>query len=149
MDSYAYSCSAYPEGLLAVAAGLAVAVTVSASGVGAATAQHTGSAHKYCYAVIARIHPPAPASHVIAHGCSISAVGAAQERAVLIARQDVPLVTFYENADYAGNADTIYGHDGPCDSSGYGISDLTYENNWVIGGISSYTTSNLCSGQKY
>ena len=48
-----------------------------------------------------------------------------------------------------GNSDTIYGDNGPCDASGYGISDLTYENNWVIDGISSYKTHSYCWGQQY
>jgi hypothetical protein len=120
----------------------------------AATSNYTGVT-KHCYTLITKIHPPGLASHVIARGCSSTAAGAAKAAGAAItqkglaASSETPLVTFYQNADYTGNSDTVYGNDGPCDPNGYGLGDLSYENDWVVDGISSYQTHSYCWGQEY
>jgi hypothetical protein len=106
------------------------------------------SAAGYCYTVIAKINPPAPASRVVARHCYATSAKAS------VAESQIPdtetsLVTFYQNEGYTGNSDTIYGKNGPCDPSGYGLSNLSYENSFVVGGISSYKTHNSCGGQSY
>ena len=126
--------------LLAVALSPASA---NASPAGATTAKH-------CYTIIEKIVPSAPAARVIARGCASTTAAADLARQKAVPNCGcAPLVTFYQNVDYAGYDDTIYGKDGPCDYTGYGLSDLTYENDYVISGISSYQTHNCCWGQKY
>jgi hypothetical protein len=121
----------------------ALTAHVAASGRQAAT-------YKYCYTVIAKIDPPKPASRVVSRGCSSQhAAGSVLPQGVTIPATEAPLVTFYQNEGFTGSSDTIYGDNGPCDASGYGLSDLTYENDWVIGGISAYQTHSSCWGQKY
>lgn len=119
------------------------------------TTSSQAAATKHCYTVIQKIHPPAMASRVIARGCSSTATGADTSAKAAVAEKGLaasdvaPLVTFYQNSDYTGNSDTIDGSDGPCDPEGYGLGDLSYENVWVIDGISSYQTHSSCWGQEY
>jgi hypothetical protein len=48
---------------------------------------------------------------------------------------------------YSPAVDTLYGDWGNCDAAGYGFSDLTYENDVIVEGISSYQTYCGCNGQ--
>lgn len=56
------------------------------------------------------------------------------------------LVTFFEDANYVGYYDTIYGQYGPCDAAGYGFSDLSGAE-FAVNGISSYYYFNSCNTQ--
>ncbi|MGB6453088.1 MAG: hypothetical protein WBH47_01235 [Streptosporangiaceae bacterium] len=121
----------------------------SASSPAATASQIPTGSGEYCYTVIAKDDPPAPTTHVVSQGCSNTSTSAALSQNGLSASSEAPLVTFYENEDYGGPSDTIYGDNGPCDASGYGIPDLSYTNDWVVNGISSYETHSSCWGQKY
>ena len=106
--------------------------------------------YEYCYTVIAKIQPPKPASRVISRTCSSKhATDSVLPQGVAVSDAESPLVTFYENEDYGGASDTISGKNGPCDGNGYGLSDLSYSNTWVVNGITSYKTHSSCWAQQY
>lgn len=59
----------------------------------------------------------------------------------------VPLAELYADTNYGGKSFIVYGNQGPCDASGYTISDSTTPNT-TVGGISSFRAYNNCNNQK-
>jgi hypothetical protein len=132
---------------------LAIPATAFASTGNSSETSHADTAAKgtqYCITVIAKINPPQPASRVVSRTCSTQhAPDSVLPKGVKVAATESELVTFYQNEDYTGNSNSVYGKNGICDGNGYGLSDLTYENQVVVGGISSYKTHSECWGQQY
>jgi hypothetical protein len=78
---------------------------------------------------------------VVSQTCSDNPADAKAPAATVI------LATFFEDANYIGYNDNVSGKNGPCDASGYGISDLaSVELN--VNGISSYYYFNNCNTQR-
>jgi hypothetical protein len=128
----------------------ALAATGSSNAKSTSNAVGAATSTQYCVTVIAKVNPPQPASRVVSRTCSSEhAANSVLPEGVEVPATENALVTFFQNEGFSGNSDTIYGESGPCDGNGYGISDLTYENVWVIGGISSYETHSNCWGQQY
>lgn len=104
---------------------------------------------KYCYTEVARIHPHSPETRVVSQTCSNGHL----PNSVLPDNIKQPstktlLVTFFEDEDYLGAWDTVGGDSGTCDSSGYGLSDLTLAN-FNVNGISSYRLNGKCTIASY
>lgn len=124
---------------IGAAAMVATLVTVAP----ASAANNTVQNHKmqYCYTLIRKIHPPQPASRVVSRKCSFRHMpGSMLPLGVTPDRSEARLVIFYENKDFnefaAGLNNEVYGDNGPCDATGYGLSDLRIENG-KVNGISS------------
>lgn len=71
-----------------------------------------------------------------------------QQQGVAASAARAILITVFEDAGWIGYYDNVYGQDGPCDSSGYGFTDLRALNAYV-NGITSYYYYNNCDAQQY
>lgn len=108
-------------------------------GVANATAIRTP---KHCITVVEKIPGQHGKSRVVSNRCSTST------EPLFAPASDVLLVTFYQDAVYGGDHDDVYGSSGPCDSEGYGLSDLSDASD-NVSGISSYIYGNDCNDQTY
>ena len=77
---------------------------------------------------------------------SDSTQGPARAAVPTAATASVPLVELYENTNFGGRSFIVYGNAGPCDASGYSISDSTTPNS-TVGGVSSYKAYSNCLTQ--
>lgn len=131
----------------------AIAAIIVAIGILAAPSSMAAGLSKsqfatHCTTVIERINPNQAASRIVSQQCSDDPNAAILKPSAT----DTMLVTFFRDANFQPqnqNTDTIYGTSGPCDSTGYAISDLSYSNDVVVGGISSYYYWNNCTSQIY
>jgi hypothetical protein len=111
----------------------------------AADAQSTGQEgdqYEYCATLVSRSTVEGEDSPVLARACSTVSHEDArtnmlqvvkQERAKAgLSTQDITplssdlLMTWFEDADYGGDREDIYGSDGPCDSAGYEFHPSTW-----------------------
>lgn len=101
----------------------------------------------YCMTIVHRVNDQTGESVPVSSECSDSAItgtvipDTASSRAYL-AGNPALLVTFFAHQSYGGNWRTVGGDDGPCDSAGYGLSNLIQDNFYL--GISSYKLSSNC-----
>jgi hypothetical protein len=71
-----------------------------------------------CQAVIEKVRPGETYSRVKSEEC-------VEEGQTLVApAADIPILTVYEHINYGGRGKVFYGDQGPCDASGYRISNL-------------------------
>lgn len=99
-------------------------------------------APRHCVTVVDKIPGQHGISRVVSNQCSSSLAPLA------VPADKVLLVTFYGDINYGGSHDDVYGDSGPCDSSGYGLSDLGDVID-DVDGISSYIIGNDCNSQQY
>jgi hypothetical protein len=84
---------------------------------------------------VAKAKPGQKSSTVLSQTCVTTTPAAAAARtaakatAVAACGCETILVAFFQNINYGGDQDIIWGHDGPCDQSGYGISSYKMYNN--------------------
>jgi hypothetical protein len=104
----------------------AIAVPATATTIPATKVKDVG----YCTTLLGG---PKLNSHIISRHCSNDP----SARSLIPLSGYTALITFFEDANYVGYYDTVYGQYGPCDSSGYGFSDLTGVE-YDVNGISSY-----------
>ncbi|HJQ45303.1 MAG TPA: hypothetical protein VJ870_03115 [Amycolatopsis sp.] len=122
----------------------AAIVALCTSTASAQAATETAATGHYCVTILHRIQPGQPDAVVQSRTCTDSA----QQAKTLAPASTVPLVTLYQNSGLDGYNDTLYGDAGPCDPVGYGFSNLSYENDVIVEGISSYQTYSGCNGQQ-
>jgi hypothetical protein len=127
---------------LARTLGLSAALAaVAATTAFAPAAAPRGGAQRYCAVVVDKATSPHRASPVVTRACADSP----EAGPLLAARGDnTLLVTVYENYGYTGAQTSIYGRGGPCDSSGYTLSDTSGANS-AVNGISSYRLFSSCN----
>jgi hypothetical protein len=99
--------------------------------------------------VVERIKPGQPETRVVSRTCSNRhAAGSVLPEGVAVPALLTLLVTFFQDLNYVGAWDTVGGQSGPCDSSGYGFSNLSLVN-FNVDGISSYQLNNNCHVADY
>lgn len=115
--------AAWSAGLLGVA-------SVTALGVAPAQAAvPPGPSYTHCTTVLARIRPDSPATRVVSRSCTTSRAQAADlapSPLVVAATVYTPLLVQYENLNYGGSSNVLYGTSGPCDLTGYSINRNTW-----------------------
>ncbi|RSN60678.1 hypothetical protein DMH01_15460 [Amycolatopsis sp. WAC 04182] len=124
-------------GLLAAAA-----VTASPAASAATSIASEMEAGKSCAVELSKVKPGSPDAKIQRYACADT-----QEKAAAMLPADirrVGLAVFYEHSYQSGRSYGVYG-DSPCDSAGWGFSDLNDINNQI--GISSYETFNACNAQ--
>lgn len=135
-----------------LAAGAAVALSVAlpaaaahASAVPGAGAESGAKKTTYCMVVIDKLKPGQSASRVESRSCADSPTASA----VRVPAEDVALATFFENEDFdeGGYYTTVVGHDGTCDKSGYGLTDMTGVE-LAVNGITSYYVWGNCTASR-
>lgn len=133
----------YALGLSAALALAAAATTAFTPAPAHRPAAHhpAGHQHKYCAVVVDRAPNRHTASHVVSRTCATDPSAPALRSA---AADNTLLVTVYEDAGYGGEQTSLYGRQGPCDSSGYRFEDLSDANDQV-NGISSYHLYSACN----
>ena len=125
--------------------GLAVMVLVTLAvlvGAPAAEATPVPSGGKHCVTIIEKVPGQGSKSRVVSNDCTTGSTSLA------VPADSVPLITFWQNDNYSGWSNTVYGKSGPCDSEGYGMSDLSVVQ-INVDGISSYTYDSNCDEQRY
>lgn len=118
-----------------------------------------------CFIIVDKVDPGETASDVVGSGCHTGAAKTppaqvptepqtdpaprfrAQEPSAAAAAASVPIMEVYAGTNYGGKSFIVYGNQGPCDASGYTISDATDIND-TVGGASSYRTYNGCDNHK-
>lgn len=111
------------------------------------------NAGETCYLIVNKVEPGQAASDVVGKGCEaglqakLGSSPQARPNTEAAAVTAVPIVELYADTSYGGKSFIIYGNQGPCDSSGYSISDASNPNTQV-GGISSYIASGNCQSQQ-
>lgn len=125
-----------------------VSLALSVVGVASAAPPSSGpvpepAQKQYCTTVLDR-DPLTKETFVVSRECSPD-----KNSPILAAPTSaVALITFFEDAGWIGYHDSVWGNDGPCDSTGYGMSDLIAMN-LNVAGISSYYYFNECDAQRY
>lgn len=128
--------------LMAASAGSAIAEPAD-TGLASQNVQPPAEQWLYCATVIHR-DPVTKESSLKSRNCSTDRNSAALE----VGPASTLLMTFFEDANFIGYYDSVWGDDGACDSSGYGFSDLRTLNA-LVAGISSYYYYNNCDAQQY
>jgi hypothetical protein len=116
--------------------------TATAAPVGNGTGQQAG-AKRHCITVVDRIQPRGPQVRVVSKQCTDDPIA----QPLALPRAEYLIATFYEDSGFQGASDEVWGDEGPCDSVGYGFSDLSdVLDGWVWdGGISSFTLNSGCN----
>jgi hypothetical protein len=112
------TAAAWAATLLIAGLGLAI-------GAPSASAAPAHPAFTHCRTVVEKIRPDQAATRVVAQSCS----GSSQPTAVALDLTPIvtptavytPLLIQYENLNYGGRSNVLYGTNGPCDLSGYSI----------------------------
>lgn len=100
---------------------------------------------RHCVIVLDKIRPGETTSRVRAHECAVG-------KLPRIAASSTLLMTWYQYTSFGGESTRIEGYDGPCDSSGYGISDVGagwWGGSWWDNRISSFKVYNHCNWTTY
>jgi hypothetical protein len=118
---------------------MSMVLVASAVLVGATPALATPASPEYCVIVLKKVDPVTRTSPEVARSCAKDAAAVAS----LVPVASVRLVRVYQNTNWTGVWVDVWGQDGPCDSAGYRLSDLS-DANWQVGGISSYRVYNAC-----
>ena len=142
-------CTSAAASLAAVTALALPASAQAATGLTGVRSHSETAAPRYCFTLVAKVNPPTAKSRVVSQTCSSThAPGSLLPAGVAVPRQAALLVTFFQNEDYGGLWDTVGGRNGPCDTAGYGLSNLTLAN-FNVNGISSYTLHSKCKFASY
>lgn len=123
-------------------AALVVVVATLAAAVAVAAPAQAAPTKTQCVTVISKPGPGQATSAIVSHSCA--EVPADQQQLPAMPMGGTLLVTFYEDIDYGGSESLIYGDSGTCDSSGYGISDMSGVQA-ETGGVSSYRLFGACT----
>lgn len=98
-----------------------------------------GASEIHCKVVIDKLRPGETTSRVKSSEC----VQGDQAPAALAS--EIPIITYYEHINWTGSSKTVYGSAGPCDASGYAISDVgDWWSGWWNRNISSWRYGNNC-----
>jgi hypothetical protein len=101
-----------------IPAATASPATDGAMTVAARSRQRPGEAGIHCQVVLDKLRPGDTSSRVLSSRCARAG------QTLVAPRASVPILTIYENLNYGGRSKTFYGGAGPCDASGYAISDV-------------------------
>ena len=124
----------------ALAVGL-VLVTSAAPHRAAAADPAPQRAEQHCVVVLDKLQPGATSSRVVSRRCADSPEAAQLSSAADVAPQATTLLlVLYQDLNYGGPSTRIEGSAGPCDTAGYGFSNLGSWRNR----ISSFKRFNWC-----
>jgi hypothetical protein len=116
-----------------------------------AASASTGTARSrmlYCMTVIAKTGAGQATSRVISQRCSTRHATGSLLPAGVSPNASTVLVIFFQNEDYSGLTDTVYGASGPCDTAGYSLPNLALAE-YNTNGISSYQLYSNCQYASY
>jgi len=114
---------------------------------GAENPQAAGKKPQYCTTVIDKLQPGQTESEIISHECSDTE----QDANTFAADGKKLIIVWYEDEDYGGASQRVFGKAGDCDRDGYGINNVGRWDDvtWPFGGwnddISSFKTDSYCN----
>jgi hypothetical protein len=114
---------------------------VAISSWGAPAANASAAAETHCAVLLGKAEPAAQSSSPVLASSCVSGAGTSA-----VALSSVPILTIYENLNYAGSSKTFYGS-APCDSAGYfiDVGDKGLSFGWWRTHVSSMRYGNNCA----
>lgn len=95
-----------------------------------------------CTIVLGPIDPETGGSPILSNSCTTST---SASPATITPDTETKLETFFRDEDYGGPKVVIYGSDGTCDQSGYGVNNMDPVIEDLGGGVSSFRMFGNCN----